>query len=179
MFARSRKQYEQNNFVQYLLTLAKADIVYNRIEFYNIGTAKLPGGTIFWLIDQFAAVRMSETNEDCDHQHQDVRKENGKQYGDLLESMDFEYLRKNTGVNLAAMANLAWAPGAPKKVGVLTTELTNKTDLQWEAPSKGKSPAGYYVLMRETNSSNWERKFFVKDTKASLNYSKDNYFFAI
>ena len=127
----------------------------------------------------FAAVRMSETNEDFDHQHQDVRKENGKQYGDLPEYMDFEYLRKNTGVNLATMASLAWAPAAPEKVGVLTSELTNKTDLQWEAPAKGKKPAGYYVLMRETNSPNWEKKFFVKDTEASLNYSKDNYFFAV
>jgi hypothetical protein len=127
----------------------------------------------------FAAVRMSETNEDFDHQHQDVRKENGKQYGDLIEYMDFEYLRKNTGVNLATMASLGWAPAAPEKVGVLTSDLTNKTDLQWEAPAKGKKPAGYYVLMRETNGSHWEKKFFVKDTKATINYSKDNYFFAV
>jgi hypothetical protein len=127
----------------------------------------------------FAAVRMSETNEDFDHQHQNVRKENGRQYGDLPEFMDFEYLRKNTGVNLATMASLAWAPAAPENVAVLTAELTNKTDLQWEAPDKGQKPAGYYVLMRETNSPRWEKKFFVKDTKATLNYSKDNYFFAV
>ena len=127
----------------------------------------------------FAAVRMSETNEDFDHQHQDVRKENGKQYGDLPEYMDFEYLRKNTAVNLATMANLALAPGAPQKVGVLTSELTNKTDLQWEAPGKGEKPAGYFVLMRATSSPTWEKRFFVTDTKASLNYSKDNYFFAV
>ncbi|RDV14360.1 M20/M25/M40 family metallo-hydrolase [Pontibacter diazotrophicus] len=127
----------------------------------------------------FAAVRMSETNEDFDHQHQNVRKEDGKQYGDLIEYMDFEYLRKNTGVNLATMASLGWAPAAPEKVGVITSNLTNKTDLQWEAPSKGKKPAGYYVLMRETNSPTWEKKFYVKDTKTTLNYSKDNYFFAV
>jgi len=127
----------------------------------------------------YAAVRMSEMNEDFDHQHQDVRKENGKQYGDLPEFMDFEYLRKNTGVNLATMASLGWAPAAPEKVGVLTANLTNKTDLQWEAPGKGEKPAGYYVLMRETNSPGWEKKFFVKETKATLPYSKDNYFFAV
>lgn len=127
----------------------------------------------------FAAVRMSETNEDFVHQHQDVRKEDGKQYGDLIEFMDFEYLRKNTAVNLATMANLAWAPAAPEKVGILTAELTNKTDLRWEAPANGKKPAGYYVLMRETNKPTWERKIFVKDNKTTLNYSKDNYFFAV
>jgi hypothetical protein len=127
----------------------------------------------------FAAVRMSEMNEDFDHQHQDVRKENGVQYGDLPEYMDFEYLRKNAGVNLATMASLAWAPAAPQNVGVITSELTNKTDLKWNAPAKGEKPAGYYVLMRETNSSNWEKKFYIKDTKATLPYSKDNYFFAV
>ncbi|EJF09072.1 M28 family metallopeptidase [Pontibacter sp. BAB1700] len=127
----------------------------------------------------YAAVRMSEMNEDFDHQHQDVRKENGKQYGDLTEFMDFEYLRKNTAVNLATMANLGRAPHAPEKVGVLTANLTNKTDLKWDAPAKGKKPAGYYILMRETSSQTWDKKFFVKDTKVTLPYSKDNYFFAV
>ena len=127
----------------------------------------------------YAAVRMSEMNEDFDHQHQDLRKENGKQYGDLVEFMDFEYLRKNTAVNLATMANLGMAPVAPTKVTVLTANLTNKTDLQWQAPTGGKKPAGYYILMRETSSPTWEKKFFVTDTKATINYSKDNYFFAV
>ncbi|WP_299706209.1 M28 family metallopeptidase [uncultured Pontibacter sp.] len=127
----------------------------------------------------FAAVRMSEMNEDFDHQHQDVRKENGKQYGDLVEFMDFEYLRKNTAVNLATMANLGMAPHAPEKVGVITSGLTNKTDLKWEAPTKGKKPAGYYILMRETSSQTWDKKFFVKETNVTLPYSKDNYFFAV
>ncbi|MBC5774551.1 M20/M25/M40 family metallo-hydrolase [Pontibacter sp. KCTC 32443] len=127
----------------------------------------------------YAAVRMSEMNEDFDHQHQDLRKENGKQYGDLVEYMDFEYLRKNTAVNLATMANLGWAPAAPEKVNVLTSNLTNKTDLKWEAPKAGKKPAGYYVLMRETSSPTWEKKFFVKETSVTLPYSKDNYFFSV
>lgn len=127
----------------------------------------------------YAAVRMSEMNEDFDHQHQNVRKEDGKQYGDLVEYMDFEYLRKNTAVNLATMANLGWAPAAPEKVGVITSNLTNKTDLKWETPKTGKKPAGYYVLMRETSSPNWEKRFFVKDTKVTLPYSKDNYFFSV
>lgn len=127
----------------------------------------------------FSAVRMSEMNEDFDHQHQDLRTENGTQYGDLVEFMDFEYLRKNAGVNLSTMASLGWAPAAPDKVGVITSNLTNKTDLKWEAPGKGQKPAGYYVLMRETSSPTWEQKFYVTDTKATLPYSKDNYFFAV
>ena len=54
----------------------------------------------------FAAVRITEMNENYTHQHQDVRKENGIQYGDLPEFIDYEYLRKNTALNLSNLANL-------------------------------------------------------------------------
>ena len=118
-------------------------------------------------------------NENYKYQHQDVRVENGVQYGDLPEFIDYDYLRKNTALNLASLANLASAPYAPEAVGVNIKNLTNKTDLQWEAPKKGERPAGYYILMRETSSPVWQKKVFVKDTKATLPYSKDNYFFAV
>ncbi len=127
----------------------------------------------------FPAVRVTEMNENFNWQHQNVRTENGVQYGDLPEFVDYEYLRKNTALNLAAFANLALAPAAPGNVGVLTSELTNRTSLQWEAPQKGKKPAGYYVLMRETTSPVWTRRILVTDTKATLPYSKDNYLFAV
>ncbi|PTX22387.1 peptidase M28-like protein [Pontibacter mucosus] len=127
----------------------------------------------------FPAIRVCEMNENYRHQHQDVRVENGVQYGDLPEFIDYEYMRKNAALNLASLANLAWAPYAPANVGVNIKNLTNKTDLQWEAPAKGKRPAGYYVLMRETSSPVWEKKFFVQDTNVTLPYSKDNYFFAV
>ncbi|MFM6976837.1 MAG: peptidase M28, partial [Sphingobacteriaceae bacterium] len=59
-----------------------------------------------------------------------------------------------------------------------TSELTNRSTLKWEAP-KGEKPAGYYVVMRDTNSPLWEKKIFVTETQATLNYSKDNYFFGV
>jgi hypothetical protein len=127
----------------------------------------------------FTAVRVVEMNENYKYQHQDVRVENGVQYGDLPEFVDYAYLRKNAGLNLATLANLAWAPYSPEQVGVLVKELTNKTDLRWQAPAKGKKPSGYYVLIRPTSSPTWEKKFFVKGTEATLPYSKDNYFFAV
>lgn len=127
----------------------------------------------------FTAVRVCEMNENYKHQHQDVRVENGVQYGDLPEFVDYVYMRKNAGLNLATLANLAWAPYAPEQVGVLVKELTNKTDLRWQAPAKGKQPHGYYVLLRSTSSPMWEKKVFVKETAISLPYSKDNYFFAV
>ena len=126
----------------------------------------------------FTAVRFCEMNENFDHQHQDLRTENGIKYGDLVEFMDFEYLRKNACANLATLANLAWSPKAPANVGIEVKNLSNSSAFSWNAPD-GKSQYGYQILMRETSSPHWEKTFFVKDTKAEIPYSKDNYFFAI
>ncbi len=126
----------------------------------------------------FAAVRITEMNENYYHQHQDVRKENNIQYGDLTEFMDFEYLRKNTAINLANLANLAKAPSVPDEVKVQTRKLENFTSLNWKAPKNGKTK-GYYILMRETTSAVWQKKFYTTETEYKLPYSKDNYFFAV
>jgi Zn-dependent M28 family amino/carboxypeptidase len=127
----------------------------------------------------YTAVRITEMNENYNQQHQDVRIENEIAYGDLEKHIDYEYLRKNTGVNLAAIASLASSPTPPENVQILITKLTNKTSLQWDAPKKGKKPAGYYVLMRETTETTWTKKFFVKENEFTLSYSKDNYLFAV
>lgn len=126
----------------------------------------------------YAAVRITEMNENYYHQHQDVRMENGIRYGDLPEYMDFEYLRKNTAMNLACLANLSKAPSMPREVKVETRRLTNLTILNWQAPAHGKVK-GYYVMMRETTSPTWQRKIFTTSTNMELPYSKDNYFFAV
>ncbi len=126
----------------------------------------------------FAAVRITEMNENFERQHQTVRKENGVDYGDLPDFVDYEYTQKVARMNLAALANLNLSPREPENVGVLTSQLTNKTVLKWEKP-RGESPSGYYVVMRETSSPVWEKKFFIADTSAELNYSKDNYFFGV
>jgi hypothetical protein len=126
----------------------------------------------------YAAVRITEMNENYQHQHQDVRKENNIQYGDLPEFMDFEYLRKNSAMNLANLANLAKAPAMPEEVKVDVKRLTNYTYLSWKAPKSG-NVKGYYVLMRETTSAFWQRKLFTSELEMQLPYSKDNYFFAV
>ncbi len=126
----------------------------------------------------FAAVRITEMNENYNHQHQDVRTENGIRYGDLIEFMDFEYLRKNTAMNLANLSNLSKAPSMPQEVKIDTKNLTNSTSLSWSAPKSGKVK-GYYILMRETTSAVWQKKIFTTQTSANIPYSKDNYFFAI
>lgn len=126
----------------------------------------------------YAAVRITEMNENYYHQHQDVRMEKGIQYGDLPEFMDFEYLRRNTAMNLSCLANLAKAPAQPDAVTIQTRRLTNYSTLSWKAPQY-RAAAGYYLLMRETTSPHWERKIFTKDTEITIPYSKDNYFFAV
>jgi hypothetical protein len=126
----------------------------------------------------FASIRITEMNENFEHQHQNVRKENGVDYGDTPDFVDYAYTQKVARMNLAVLANLALAPREPHYAGVITSELTNRTHLKWESP-KGEKPEGYYVLMRETSNPVWEQKFFTTATNMTLNYSKDNYFFGV
>lgn len=127
----------------------------------------------------FAAVRITEMNENFYHQHQDIRVENKIQYGDLREFMDFEYLRKNTAMNLACLANLAGSPSVPEEVKIDVKNLTNSSFLSWNKPTTGKAPKGYFVLIRETSEAQWQKKIYTTQTSIRLPYSKDNYFFAV
>lgn len=126
----------------------------------------------------FTATRMSEMNENFYHQHENVRIEDGIHYGDLPEFMDFEYLRKVTAINLSTLAALSNSPDVPQEVKIDVRGLSNKSMLMWTAPKIGKA-VGYYVLMRETSSPVWEKKFYTTETSLTLPYSKDNYFFAV
>lgn len=126
----------------------------------------------------FAAVRITEMNENFQHQHQDLRVEDGVTYGDKVEYMDFEYLRKNTAMNLANLANLAKSPTQPQNVTMDVRSLTNTTKLYWQASKTGKVK-GYYILMRETHWPFWQKKFFTDKLGMEMPYSKDNYFFAV
>lgn len=126
----------------------------------------------------YAAVRFTEMNENYTRQHQDVRIENGIQYGDLETYIDYEYMRKNTGLNLANLANLAKAPATPDSVKMDVRRLSNNSFLYWQKPRTGKVK-GYYVLVRETTSAFWQKKIFTTETEMRLPYSKDNYFFGV
>jgi hypothetical protein len=117
-------------------------------------------------------------NENYYRQHQNVRKENGIEYGDLAEHIDGEYLRKNTALNLVNLGNLAKAPAMPQEVIIEVRSLSNQTSLTWKSPVSG-IVKGYYVLMRETTSPVWQKKIYTTETSIKLPYSKDNYFFAV
>ncbi|MDR0333804.1 MAG: M28 family peptidase [Dysgonamonadaceae bacterium] len=127
----------------------------------------------------FTAVRITEVNENYDRTHQNVFERDGIRFGDMPCGIDWEYLRKNTAVNLAATANLAQAPYSPENVKLDASGLSNIIEIAWQAPKQGKRPKGYYVLIRPTDVSTWQRKIFTTDTNIALPYSKDNYFFAV
>ena len=136
------------------------------------------GDHLPFMANGFTAVRLTEMNENYNHQHQDLRIENGIEYGDLMKFMDFEYLRKNTAVNLSVLSNLAKAPSVPTDVMVDLKNLSNSAAFTWKAPKSGKVK-GYNILMRESSSAMWEKKFFTTKTEITLPYSKDNYLFAV
>ena len=128
----------------------------------------------------FTAVRITESDEDYTHQHQNVRTENGVFYGDTPEFVDFEYVANVSRVNLIALASLASAPAKPKGVGIVTGRLTNDTDLKWEANTDADL-AGYEVVWRDTTAAEWTNSAFVGNvqTYTANGMSKDNYFFGV
>ena len=128
----------------------------------------------------YAAVRFTEPNEDFKHQHQRLRKENGVQYGDLPEFVDFNYVAQVTRINAASLASLALAPAAPSGVEVETARLENDTTLRWEA-NKEPDLAGYQVVWRETTAPLWQHKVSVGNvTRYTVKgMSKDNYIFGV
>ena len=125
------------------------------------------------------AGRFTEPNEDYAHQHQDVRVENGVQFGDLPEFCDFDFIARVARVNLATVWSLAQAPGTPKGVVIVTTNLTNDTQLRWP---RGTEPdlAGYEIVWRETREDDWTHVIDAGDvTGATVDLSKDSVFFGV
>ena len=126
----------------------------------------------------FTAVRLTDYYENYDHQHQDIRTENNKKYGDLIEFMDFDYLKMNTAVNVAVLSNLAKSASKPENVKMDVKELSNSTKLTWDKPVSGKIK-GYHILIRETDQSVWTERIFTSETSITIPYSKDNFLFAV
>jgi hypothetical protein len=138
------------------------------------------GDHIPFLERGFTAVRITESDEDYTHQHQNVRTENGVFYGDTPEFVDFGYTANVARVNLTALASLASAPARPKNVGVVTSRLTNDTELKWDAGTDADL-AGYEIVWRDTTSAEWTDAVSVGNVTTFLmkNRSKYNYFFGV
>jgi hypothetical protein len=137
------------------------------------------GDHISFLEQRFPAARFTEPAEDFRHQHQDVRVEDGVQFGDLIEFCDFPYVARVARVNLATLWSLAQAPGTPKGVGIDASELTNDSTLLWDQGTEADL-AGYEILIRETTSPEWTRAVPVGNvTSATVDLSKDNVFLGV
>lgn len=130
----------------------------------------------------YPGVRIMETNEHYDRQHQDLRTENGIVYGDTLDGVNFEYAAKLTALNAVSLAGMAWAPTPPAKVEIKGA-VQPSTTLSWQAADKIQNPnlAGYKIYWRYTDAPQWQFSRYVGDvTEFTLkNVVIDNYFFGV
>ncbi len=127
----------------------------------------------------FPGVRIMETHENYNRQHQDIRVENGIEYGDVIEWVDFEYNTVMTALNASVMASMAWAPPAPANVRVGGSNRPS-TVLAWEM-ADDPNLAGYKVYWRDTTAPQWEnfRWAGMVDTYTLENVIIDNYLFGV
>jgi hypothetical protein len=120
-----------------------------------------------------AAIRFVEAHENFAHQHQDVRVENGIQYGDLPQYVDAAYLQRATQANVAALAMLALGPGPPRDVRMILAHLGYDSTLRWTPSADAVS---YEILWRRTDAPQWEHARNVGNvTQATVPVSKDDY----
>jgi hypothetical protein len=127
-----------------------------------------------------SAVRFTEPNENFDHQHQDVRVEDGKLIGDLPQFVDFRYIARVARVNGAALAALASAPAGPANTRIIAAQLTNDTEIRWNANTE-PDLAGYEIVWRDTTDPDWTHSLRVGNVTSHTleGMSKDNFFFGV
>jgi hypothetical protein len=140
----------------------------------------LRGGDHLSFNDQgYAAVRFTELRENYNHQHQNIRTENGVQYGDLPQFVNSDYIANVARLNAATLASLASAPAPPRNARLLTKGLVNDSTIKWEPSSEGFS-INYELLWRDTTAPDWEHIQPVGNAReATVTVSKDNVIFAV
>lgn len=127
----------------------------------------------------FAAIRFTEPHENYTRQHQNVRMQNGIQYGDLPDSVDFDYVARVTALNAASLAALAWAPAEPDSATVAGA-VRPSTTLHWKL-GHDADLAGYKVYWRRTTSPTWDHWRWVGRTDHWVlkDMVVDNYIFGV
>lgn len=127
----------------------------------------------------FPAVRIMETNENYNRQHQDLRVANGIAYGDVIAGVDFNFNAKLTALNAISLAAMAWAPAPPKNV-TIEGQVSPSTTLKWQ-PSTQKDVVGYRVYWRLTTEPKWTHSRYVGkvNTFELENLVIDNYLFGV
>jgi hypothetical protein len=127
----------------------------------------------------FTGVRIMETHENYNRQHQDIRTEDGIEYGDVIEGVDFEYAARLTAVNALTMAGIASAPPAPQGV-MIGGAVRASTRLVWDEVDD-QNLAGYKVYWRDTTAPQWQYSRWVgmKTDVTLTNIIIDNYLFGV
>lgn len=125
----------------------------------------------------FPGIRIMEAHENYTQQHQDIRMEDGIEYGDKLKFVNFDYAKKLTAVNAISMASLAWAPPPPNNVAIGGI-VEPSAKLKWEKVSGAK---GYKIYWRDTTSPTWDYSRMVGDVSEFTleGIVIDNYFFGV
>ncbi|MGH9513637.1 MAG: M28 family metallopeptidase [Terriglobales bacterium] len=127
----------------------------------------------------YAAIRFTEFRENFDHQHQNIRTENGAEFGDLPKFVNYDYVANVARLNAATLASLASAPAPPANVRILIRKVENDSTLTW-TPSPGGRAAAYELLWRDTTSPDWEHSQPLGQvTQVTSPLSKDNVIFAV
>lgn len=127
----------------------------------------------------FPGVRIMETHEHYDRQHQNLRNEDGRHFGDTVEYVDFDYAATMSALNAAVLASIAWAPPAPTDVQI-GGAVSAHTTLAWQRVPD-LNLAGYRIYWRRTDAPQWDHSIFVGDvTEYTLrNVVIDNWFFGV
>lgn len=127
----------------------------------------------------FAGVRIMESHEHYDRQHQNIRVEDGREYGDVIDGVDFDFAARMTAANAIALAGLGWAPKAPENVAIRGA-VRPSTTLRWEMGDDAHL-AGYKVYWRDTTAPQWTHSRFIGmvDEFVFENLVIDNYLFGV
>ena len=129
----------------------------------------------------YPAVRIMEANEDYRRQHQDIRSEDGVEYGDVVDEVEFDFAAKLTALNAVTLAGLAWAPPPPEGVEIAGA-VRPSTTLRWEPVDPARAPdlTGYRVYWRLTDQPQWQWSEFTSASEHTLeNIVIDNYIFGV
>ena len=135
----------------------------------------------------YPAVRVMETHEHYDRQHQDLRTEvqpdgSRRVYGDTIDGVDFAYAAKLTALDAVSMAAIAAAPPPPAGVKI-EGAVSADTTLSWQRPSRAQADglAGYRLYWRATDEPGWSHSLYVGDVTSHVlkNQVIDNWFFGV
>ena len=166
------------NLSRYMAGIAEQNLTGFRVRMIYRADRFARGGDQRPLQDAgFPAVRVTEATENYNRQHQDLRTENGINYGDVLSGVDFPYLANVTRLNVLTLASLAMAP--PPPVGLkIEGAVKDDTTVSWAA---SPGAAAYRVWWRETSEARWSHH---KDAGAATSLvlpkvNIDDWFFGV